>query len=211
MKFSKYLILTEKFELFFNENFKEKFDNIKEEEQKDLFDEKNDVRSLKENVCLVFQNMVDFLRLISQKNLGMLHLLAIYFMKNHLEGQKLEDDYLTTHKCIQVSQNDINIFNADGQNHICGCPFLRLLMSNWREEIKSKDNENEEFLLSFPHNLPLKRSFCIIFFFLFKINLLNNNGDILFNRNQFYAEDFTQLIATKSKLIEETYEVFYNY
>ena len=211
LKFSKYLILTEKFELFFNENFKEKFDNIKEEEQKDLFDEKNDVRSLKDNFCLVFQNLVDFLRLISQKNLGMLHLLAIYFMKNHLEGQKLEDDYLTNHKCIQVSQNDINIFNADGQNHICGCPFLRLLMSNWREEIKSKDNENEEFLLSFPHNLPLKRSFCIIFFFLFKINLLNNNGDILFNRNQFYAEDFTQLIAIKSKLIEETYEVFYNY
>ena len=208
--FSKYFILTEKLELFYNENFKEKFDNIKEE-QKDLCNERDYITSLKNNFCLVFQNLIDFLRLISQKNLGMLHLLATYFIKNHLEGQKLEEDYLTTHRCIKMNQNEINIFNTDGQNHICGCPFLRLLISNWREEIKSKENENEEFLLSFPHNLPLKRSFCILFFFLYKINLLNNNSDILYNRNQFYAEDFTQLIGIKSELIEETYEIFYNY
>ena len=221
VKFSKYLILTEKNELFYKEKFDEKFDGIIDEDnenenmdenenKKKLKNEKKDIILLKNNFCIVFQNLIHFLRLITQKNLAMLHLLANYLLKNNLENQKIEDDYyITNHRCINISENDINIINSDGQNHICNCPFLRLLISNWREEIKSKENENEEFLLSFPHNYPLRNAFCILYFFLNKQALLNNNADITYNRHQFFLEDTTELIGKKTFLIEETYEIFY--
>ena len=218
VKFSEFFILIEKNELFYKEKFELKFDNINinenneniDENQQNLLNEKKDIILLKNNICIVFQNLINFLRLISQKNLTMLHLLANYLLKNHLENQKIEDDYyITNHRCINITEDDINIINIDGQNHICKCPFLRLLISNWREEIKSKENENQEFLLSFPHNLPLKNSFCILSYFLNKQILLNNNEDILNNRYQFFCEDTTELIGKKTFLIEETYEIFY--
>ena len=202
-KFSKYLILTEKNELFYKEKFNEKFDNINDEEdnenenmdenenkdvnKKKLQNEKKDIILLKNNFCIVFQNLIHFLRLITQKNLAMLHLLANYLLKNNLKNQKIEENYyITNHICINITEDDINIINSDGKNHICNCPFLRLLISNWREEIKSIDNENEEFLLSFPHNYPLRNAFCILYFFLNRQALLNNNADIIYNRHQFF-------------------------
>ena len=210
LNFSKYFVLTEKCELFYCEIFNEKFENINEENQ-ELFKEKKDIPFLKKNFCVVFQNLIHFLRLISQKNLAILHLIAKYLLKNHLENKILEEDYITTHRCINISENNINIKFEDGQRHVCNCPFLRLLLSNWREEIKSKDNENEEFILSFPHDLTLRNNFCIIFFFLYKQIYLNNNIDIIADRHQFFIEDSTELIAKKSVLIEENYELFYDY
>ena len=212
-KFSKYFILTEKCELFYTETFNEYFENMimVEKNENDINNQKNDINLLKNNVCVVFQNFIHFLRLISQKNLGILHLIALYFIRNHLVGQNLDENYKTNHKCITINENDINILHEDGQNHICKCPFLRLLISNWREPIKSKDNENEEFLLSFPHNLALRSTYCIIFFFLYKQALLNNNVDIIYNRNQFYLEEATELIGRKTNLIEKTYEIYYEY
>ena len=209
--FSKYFILTEKCELFYTETFNEYFENmiINEQNENYINNQKNDINLLKKNFCVVFQNFIHFLRLISQKNLGILHLISLYFLRNHLVGQKLDDNYITNHKCITINENDINIFYEDGQNHICKCPFLRLLISNWREPIKSKDNENEEFLLSFPHNLALRSAYCILFFFLYKQALLNNNADIIYNRTQFYLEEITELIGKKTNLIEETYEIYY--
>ena len=211
--FSKYFILTEKCDLFNEEKYNEYFENINMNEQTDdeLNNEKNDIDLLKNNFCVVFQNFIHFLRVISQKNLGILHLLSLYFLRNHLEGKKLEEHYITKHKCITINANEINIFYQVEQDHTCKCPFLRLLISNWREPIKSKDNENEEFLMSFAHNLPLRSSYCIIFFFLFKQVLYNNNEDIIYNRNQFYLEETTELIARKTNLIEKTYEIFYEY
>ena len=210
LNFSKYFILTEKCDLFFNEMLIEKFKNINEENQ-ELINEKDDIIFLKKNFCVVFQNLIHFLRLISENNLAILHLIAKYLLKNHLENQKLEEDYITTHRCISITEDNINIMFEDGQKHICQCPFLRLLMSNWREEIKSKDNENEEFILSFPRDLSLRNNFCIIFFFLYKALYLNNNADIIYNRHQFFLEDTTELIAKKSILIEENYQIFYEY
>ena len=194
LNFSKYFILTEKCELFYCEIFNEKFENINEENN-ELIKEKNDILLLKKNFCVVFQNLIDFLRLISQKNLAVLHLIAKYFLKNHLENQKLEDDYITTHRCINITEDNINIMFENGERHVCKCPFLRLLLCNWREEIKSKDNENEEFILLFPHDLFLRNNFCIIVFFIYKTILLNNNSDILYNRSQFFLADTTELIA----------------
>ena len=212
-QFSEYFILTEKCDLFYNIFFKEKFENIGTEDLEKfemLIKEKNDVASLKKNFCIVFQNLIHFLRLISQKNIAMLHLIANYLLKNHFERQTIKEEYTTTHKCIKIYENEINIINNE-QAHICNCPFLSLLFNNWREEIKSKENENEEFLLLFPHNLLLRNATCLIYFFLYKQIFLNNNDDVLYNRHQFFLEDSTEFIARKSHLIEDSYEIFYDY
>ena len=161
--FSEYFILTEKCDLFYNIFFKEKFENIGTEDLEKfemLIKEKNDVISLKKNFCIVFQNLIHFLRLISQKNIAMLHLIANYLLKNNFENQIIKEEYTTTHRCMQIYGNEINIINNE-QLHICKCPFLSLLLKNWREEIKSKENENEEFLLLFPHNLLLRNAACL--------------------------------------------------
>ena len=98
----------------------------------------------------------------------------------------------------------------DGKEHICVCPFLRLFISNYRDEIECI-NKNNEFLLSFPHNLRLRTSFMITFFAIYKQNFLNYNKKILINRTQFYTEDSTLFLAQKSNLIEELFDLFYEY
>ena len=206
LNFSKYFILTENFDLFYTEIFNNKFDNITEENQKELFEEKNDIILLKNNFCIIFWDFILFLRLISKSNLGILHLIAKYFIKNNLENQK---DIVTNHSCIKISENDLNIIPSNNQNHICQCPFLRLLISNWRRE--SDENEIKEFLLSFSHNLPLRRTFCILHFFLYKKIMLNNNYNLAHNIIYFSFEDVTELISKKSTLIKESYEVYYEY
>ena len=210
LNFSKYFILTEKCELFYCEIFNEKFDSITQENQK-IINEKNDIILLKKNFCIVFQNFINFLRLISQKNLAIFHIIAKYLLKNHLENQQIEDNYLTTHRCINIIKDNINIMFEDGTRHVCRCPFLRLLLSNWREEIKSKENENEEFILLFTNNLFLRKFFCIIIFFIYKNICLNNNEDILYNKYEFFMDDNIELIGKKSVLIEENYEFLYEY
>ena len=85
LTFSKYLILTEKCEYFYSDSFEEKFktkDSI-------LNEEKEDIILLKNNFIVVFQNLMNFLRLISEKNIGMLHLIADYFLKNHFKNKKI--------------------------------------------------------------------------------------------------------------------------
>ena len=89
LEFSKYLILTERFELFFCDMFNEKFKNANEE----LINEKDDVALLKSNFCIVLQNFIKFLRLITKKNSGMVQLIANYFLKNNFGSIKLEDEY----------------------------------------------------------------------------------------------------------------------
>ena len=139
----------------------------------------------------------------------MLHLIATYFLKNHLGNQPLDDYYLTTHRCVIISENDIKHFYENKQKYTCKCPFFRLFISNYRDDIKSRENENQELLLSFANNLRLRMSFCIIFFSIYKQVFQNKNEDIISNRNQFFLEDVTYLIAQKSHLIEESYEIFY--
>ena len=104
------------------------------------------------------------------------------------------NEYYTTHRCLKITGNDIKLSYENKQSHICECPFFRLFMSNYRDNIKSNANENEEFLLSFAHNLPLRTSYCVIF-----------------NRHQFYLEDITHLIAEKTHLIEESFDILYDY
>ena len=209
-KFSKYFILTEKLDYFYKSLFDQKFGNENLDfSDLNILNEKNDIELLKNNFCIVFQNLIHFLRLISQKNLSMLYLIANYFLKNHLENQKLEEEYMTVHSCIKITETDIKILNTDTKKHTCKCPFFRLFISNYREEINSIKNENEEFLISFSHNLPLRNAFCIIFFFIYKQIVLNNNEDIINNRNQFFCEDVTELIGKKTNLIEESYKFLY--
>jgi len=68
LRFSKYLILTEQCEYFCPDLYNEKFKDNNNE--KDL---SKDIDLLKSNFGIVFQNLITFLRLISQKNLGIFH------------------------------------------------------------------------------------------------------------------------------------------
>ena len=74
-KFSKYFVLTEKCRYFITSVLEETFKNQDSQEKKDLL-------LLKKNFCIIFQNFLDFLRLITKNNLGMLHLIANYFLSN---------------------------------------------------------------------------------------------------------------------------------
>ena len=81
----------------------------------------------------------------------MLHFISNYFIKNNLyinsKTKKEDEEFLTTHKCYIIEKDNIKILYENGESHKCRCPFIRLFMTNYREEIKSKENENEEFLL----------------------------------------------------------------
>ena len=209
LEFSKYLILTERFELFFCDMFNEKFKNANEE----LIKEKDDVALLKSNFCIVLQNFIKFLRLITKKNSGMVQLIANYFLKNNFGSIKLEDEYLTEHRCIEASKNDIKIL-YDGETkekHICKCPFLSIFLSNYREEVKLDKEDEQQFIYSFAQNLQLRSIFCILYFFNYKYMLYNNNENVLYCRTQFYLEDSLELIVTKTSFLEDSIDILYNY
>ena len=220
-EFSKYLLLTEKCKYFSTQILK---DNLKEGK------EKEDVLLLKKNFGIIFQNLLTFLFKITENNLGMLHLIASYFLKNNLSNIDNDEQSKTTHSCIKIEKDNIEIlykvkndneniflpFNFTGEKkHKCECPFLRLLFSNWRDNIKSyneSDRQNEKFLLSFSHNLFLRSGAAVIIFFLYKEIIFNNsNEDVLYTRNQFYMEDSIEVIAKKTDIIEETYEFLFFY
>ena len=200
--FSKFLILGEKCDFFCKDIFKEEFKN----------DSGIYINIMKENFCTVFQNLLHFLRLITQKNLGMLHLMASYFLKNHFKNVKLnEEDYLTTHRCIKICKNNIELLFNDNCRHVCVCPFFKLFLTNYRDDIELGNNYNKDFLISFAHNVPLRTAYCILYFSEYKQILLNNNEDIISNRSQFFLEEATDLIAQKTNLLEQSYDFLYQY
>ena len=160
--FSKYLLLTEKCKFFYTE--------ILEEDKPDNKEVK-DINLLKKNCTIVFQNLLHFLFKLTEKNIGMSHLIASYLLKNHLK-----DEDTTCHSCIKIEKQKFeilykqkntnaeevfSIFDYNEENkHKCECPFIRLLFTNWRDTVMpyNQDNtkENEKLLLSFTHNSFLK-------------------------------------------------------
>ena len=163
LNFSKYLILTEQCKFFCIEIFE---NNIKDEI------ERNDIIILLKNFCIVFKNFLNFLYIITNKNIGMVYLISNYLLSNHFSGEKLnlEEKEKTNHSCIKYenkkiyilfdnnnknNNNDIFSLNIENykEKHKCECPFLRLLLANWRDEIKSKEGEYVNFLISFAHNI----------------------------------------------------------
>ena len=211
LEFSKYLALIEKCEVFVEETFNEKF---KGNMSKDLRDEKSDIAFLKTNFGKVFENLILFLRLITKKNLAMLHLIAQYFTKNNFNAINIEDEFKTNHDCIEINKNEIKVFFDSDKtgSHKCKCPFFRLFLSNYRNNIKLSEEEDEkEFFLSFAHDLPSRYIFCVIYFFLFNQVLYNNNSIVINTKSQFYLEDVIELIATETSFIEDSINVLYNY
>ena len=205
LKFSNYFALTEKCKSFCPEIFDKKFNN-EEEENPDLFNEKKDIIFLKRNFCIIFQNLLHFLRLITENNLGMLYLIANYFLENHFKNNIIEDDYKTNHRCVKFDTKEIEIINKD-EIHICQCPFFTLFLLNWRDNISH--DENQKFLLTFTRNFPLKHAFGVIYF-CFQNQILNNNNIyIINNRIQFILDYTTKMLAEKTNIIEETYDLFY--
>ena len=72
MEFSKYLIIAEKCDMFINDEFNKNFPEGEELNEK-LNITREDMILIKSNFCIVFHNMIYFLRLITKKNLGMVH------------------------------------------------------------------------------------------------------------------------------------------
>ena len=227
LKFSKYFILTEKCELFYNE--------ILEESELDK-KEKNDIFLLKKNFAIIFQNLLNFLYNITKANLGMFHLVALYLLKNHFKNESINnkdnfnDNYKTSHTCIIIENNDIKILykeKTDKENedilssldcnginkHKCECPFIRLLFSNWRDNIKPyiAEKQNIELLLSFSHNFFLRKALSILILFLLKEILINNNNDIRYIRNQYALSEAIELLVKKTDIIENNYDFLYYY
>ena len=210
-EFSKYLILTEKCELFIQDKYNDKFSGELNEQ---LSNEKNDINILMSNFRVVFQNLIYFLRLITKNNLAMIHLIAYYFSKNNLELKQIDKEYLTDHRCIEINQQNIKIYynTTKKENHICKCPFYRLFMTNYRKKINLKSHEDEkEFMFSFVHNLPARYTFTILYFFLYKENLYNDNTKIKNLKTHFYMEDILELIIQKTSLLEESVDELYKY
>ena len=213
IKFSKYFILTAKCDLFMEDIYNEYFNDENPEMKDKLEVEKSDVDLVKSNFCIIFQNFIYFLRLITKKNIGMLHLIFNYFLKSNFDSQKLEDNYMTEHRCIEIIQNDIKILydNNKKEKHICKCPFLRLYFENYRDNIKLDSSEDEkEFLLYFSHNLFMRKACCIIYFFIYEKNIYNNNN-INKNISQFYIEDALELLMEKTNFFEDCIDIFIKY
>ena len=177
---------------------------------------------------VVFQKLINFFKTISNKNSGMFHLLSKYFLKNHFKDQIIEDKYKTTHSCLKINKNDIEILykkenninkmeieNDNNENssnkHICECNFMRLFFLNWSCEDINKKKETEEFIMKFTSIFPLKKEYCITLFYDYEHFILNNYASLLNVKTQFFSEEITIFIAEKTTFIEDSFEIFYNY
>ena len=166
----------------------------------------------------------------------MFHLVALYLLKNHFKNESINnkdnfnDNYKTSHTCIIIENNDIKILykeKTDKENedilssldcnginkHKCECPFIRLLFSNWRDNIKPyiAEKQNIELLLSFSHNFFLRKALSILILFLLKEILINNNNDIRYIRNQYALSEAIELLVKKTDIIENNYDFLYYY
>jgi hypothetical protein len=219
LNFSKYLVLTEQCTFFCKEIFFKNYHNIRE---------KDDVNTLKENFCIVFQNFLTFLYVITDKNMGMLYLITKYIIKNHLTSDiDLDEKFKTSHSCIILENKNIKIkYENKNKNkdifsfkeektkdkHICECSFLRLLLTNWRDLITSKEeNDNRKLFFSFFHNCFFREIYSILYFFIFKEISLNNNKDIMSQKIHFSSEDNILLIGNQTDILESTYNIFDEY
>jgi len=205
-EFSKYFILVEKCKYFCTEIFHQAFEYV-DHDTPNLYKEKMDIILLKFNFCIVYQNFLNFIRLITENNLGMLYIIANFFLENHLENIAIDEDYKTSHRCIKFGIKDIHVLNNEKGSHICHCPFFALFLCNWRNTKETP--ENEKLLLSFTSNFPLKHAFGVIYFAFYKQILQNNNQLIINDRIQFILDYTTAMLAEKTSLIEETYDIFY--
>ena len=126
-KFSRYFFLFEDLELFYNNHLSGIIPTTKEHNYI-----KNDIVFLKKQFCIVFQNFLNFIRLISKKNTGLFLLLTNYFLKNNLYINSIEkresDEFMTTHKCYKIEKDEIKTLNTKDKFHKCECPFMRLFL-----------------------------------------------------------------------------------
>jgi len=208
LKFSQYLILGEQC-TFFRWDILQ-FGTFTE-------DEKIDISLLKENFCAVFQNFLTFLYTITNKSMGMLYLVSKYFLNNYL-SKNPEEKFKICHICAKLENKKIEIIKENEKEsesvnkHDCKCPFLRLLLSNWRDKVKpKKESQNRKLLLLFTHNIFFKECFSLIYFFISKEILFNSNEDIMHERSAFLSENDLYLIGTQTDIIESAYTNFYEY
>ena len=76
---------------------------------------------------------------------------------------------------------------------------------------KDISKENEKLLLAFQHNSFLKSAISILYFFLLKEILFNNNLDIKNTKNQFAMENINDFIMKETNLLEEHFDFLYYY
>ena len=206
LKFSQYLILAEKCNFFRWDILK--FGTFTE-------NEKNDILLLKQNFCAVFQNFLTFLYTITNKNMGMLYLVSKYSLNNYL-SKNPEEKFKVSHTCVRLEKKKIEVIKDNEKEsdnkHVCKCPFLRLMLSNWRAKVKpNNENQNRKLLLLFTHNIFFKESFSLFYFFILKEILFNSNEDLIHERSAFLSENSLYLIGSQTDIIENAYSSFYEY
>ena len=94
--------------------------------------EQDDIALIKDNFGKVFQNILNFLYVITTKNVGMLYLVTKYMLKNYL-GENSEEKYQTDHMCIKLENKKIEIIKE-------------------KEDEKDKNNSLQEKSCNKKHN-----------------------------------------------------------
>ena len=87
-----------------------------------------------------------------------------------------------------------------------------LFFTNYRDDVKLNSKEDErQFIFSLVHNLELRYMYSIVYYFVYKKILYNNNENLIDCRNQFYLADSLEFIFIKTKFFEDSVNEVYNY
>ena len=128
---------------------------------------------------------IQFINLLSE-NKALMHILSKLFLKNY----KIK----TKHNCLFI-----NKFIKKNEDHICFCPFIRILMSGWV-------NDNQDILFKFLLNYKLRKTMGIFYFLLFDHFTKYCIEDFSELSVQYIFEDVCISVATIPELIEFYFE-----
>ena len=143
------------------------------------------------------EEFLDFLNILMQNNRALLHIIANKFLTNY-------KNYTTTHNCLNINDNIIDLIDSKNKEHICCCIFLKNLMSIWDEEINNKN-----FLYNFLPNYKLKKYFGIIYITIYNILIANNANDLFYFSSQIFSEELTNLLVQYPGFIIDMFDYIY--
>ena len=160
--------------------------------------EKNDNIYNNENLNEIMKLFLKFLSDIFHSNSGLLHLFSKNFIKNY--------PYKTFHNCVIINnKNEVKINFSNGEEHLCQCSFLKILLSVWTDKI-----ECESLLFSLLQNNKMKISIGLIYIAIYDKILNNNASDLYYFINQVISSDIILNSIKEPYLIINLVKSFYN-
>ena len=130
----------------------------------------------------ILSNFLDFIYIICNANLGILHIVSEVFLMNFPNKTK--------HDCFSYIDGVLKM-EKNNSEHDCFCPFIKVLMSVWNSQIN-----NEKLLYLFLHNYKLKREIGLIYLSILK-RIIDYNADNLLNFSVQIMTDEVSLIISK--------------